>query len=443
MQGFGNDVYIGDWVPQARAQRIREAGVDPEYQQMMELNAYALAHPEAQADTMRKYYDAMNRWNAKGAQYQQEARDLTEQAMKNDARQLYENNRGPGSGGFGLAQQIAGSTLANQSQAILGARLGNLMMPAGNALETLDGMGLNVSDGLRRYAGTSDALNQFAYNPDNVFDAKSFGFGYKSDGIGGNDFGPVGYGGDGHQYAQEGFQEYNRNANNAANQRRWDTAMANATPGGRYQGASQEYTANVPSWNNFPKNYGGPGATNGQFGGGSQSMPGMRLTNGPDNKPMWTRPQDESSWSSQGMTEQKRNPKPFDPTVPSDQYTPKDGGGAGYRQERNSNPYFDNHSGRMMNLGAMQPAIGVAQAPEIKQVKPFGGSLSSDWQSYDLGTGELFGPGYQTARGGSNGSSSFDHFATNPLDVAPIAMGQRPGAFMRALTRRPSIPFGR
>lgn len=199
--GGGNSLFMGGWVPQARAQGIMDAGVDPEIYEMQQLNDYALAHPEARGDTMRKYYDAMDRWGMKGNQYEAEARQLTEQAMRNNATKLYNENPGPGSGGFGLAQQIAGSTLSGQSQAILGARLGRIMLPAGNALETLNGMGLPYSDGLKRYAASSDWLNQFSYNPENVYDPKSFGFGYKSMGIGGNNTSPIGYGGDGHQAA--------------------------------------------------------------------------------------------------------------------------------------------------------------------------------------------------------------------------------------------------
>lgn len=429
-------VELGNWVPSARAQRIGEVGVDPEYDEMMQLNAYALAHPEARTDTMRKYYEAMNRWGMKGNQYEQEAKQLTEDNMKRNARQLYESNPGPGSGGFGLAQQIAGAVLANQAESIIGARQGRIMLPAGNALETLDGMDLPVSEGLRRYASTSDALSQFSYNPDNVFDPKNFGFGYNSMGIGGNNTAPVAYGGDGENYFRQ--EMYQRGLENANQNRLANIEQANQNrrnPLGSYQGASPEYIANIPSWNKFPKNYGGPGATNGSFGDGSQSMPGMSLTNGPDNKPMWTKPDALQDWGA--LPERKQNPKPFDPTVPSADYQPKRGDGAGYRQERNSNPYFDNHGGRSLTFGAMQPAFGVAQAPKIQRnntsfgqtppassgPKPFGGSLSPDWTSYDISTGELFGRGYTPFTG--RPSSSFDRWQTDPYTAGQIS------AFMR------------
>lgn len=431
-------VELGGWVPQARAQSIGAAGVDPEYYEMMQLNDYALAHPEARADTMKKYYAAMDRWGLKGNQYEQEAKALTEQNMKNNARRLYNENPGPGSGGFGLAQQIAGSVLANQAESILGARNGRIMLPAGNALETLDGMDLPVSEGLRRYAATSDALSQHSYNPDTVYDPKSFGFGYKSMGIGGNNTSEYGYGGDGHQFAQEGFQEYNRNANNAANQRRWDVAMANSTPLGRYQGASQEYLGNVPGWNNFPRNYGGPGASNGEYGAGSKpgsSVSGQSLTNG-RNGPTYVDPNAIQDWGR--LPEQKYYPPRYsDPTDPRSGYTPELGTQESYLKNRGKSQYIpsdDNFGDRPYQVptsyteGLMQPMAAYAKAPKLVQQggpKPFGGSLSPDWTEYGRGYGQLFSRAYQQPRSSYSASSSFDRWQTDPFTAGQI------GAFMQ------------
>lgn len=326
---------IGSWVPQQRANLINQYGVDPEVMEMQDLNARMLANPETRAALMPKYLEAMDRWGMKGNQYEAEAKALAEQNVRNNAKKMYEDNPGPGSGGFGLAQQIAGSVLSSQAEVILGIRNGKVMMPAGNALETFLKMGLPISPGLMKYASSSDFLNQWSYNPDNVFDAKGFGFSYHSDGIGGNDFGPVGWGGDGRQYAQELEQQAKLQNTIQQNQERWNNVMKNnKNPLGAYQGASQDYLHNIAGWNKFAKptpdrnwHWWGAGSTNWGGGEGSYS-PGNSITNGPGGT-MQTDPLGLPWWSSQGLTELKRNKPRFDPTVPSDEYQPKYSGDAG------------------------------------------------------------------------------------------------------------------
>lgn len=397
--GIPSSLQIGAWVPQQRADLIRRTGVDPEILEMQQLDAYARAHPEAQADTMRKYYDVMNRWNAKGGQYQQEARDLTEQAMKNDARQLYNNNPGPGSGGFGLAQQIAGATLANQSQAILGARLGNLMMPAGNALETLQQMGLPVSQGLAQYASSSDYLNQWAYNPDTVYDPASFGFGYNSMGIGGNNTAPTAYGGDGHQAAVQDWLSERAGQLSQGNADRWSQVMRNYT-GQRFIGGGPNIISTGVDVQNRPG------------GAGPVATPHYDSREYP-NPPSARQMSDYELFRERSLKMGNADPGPTPPPG-WDKMNPVK------NQNRLDPVDYQNRYGTIKNfepLGAMQPVMGgPVGAPQPVQ---FGSTLSPEWQM-GLENGELFGYGNARPSNPSIGDQAFSHWQTDPYSAGQI-----------------------
>lgn len=407
--------YIGNWVPEARAQGIRDAGIDPEMYEMKRLNDYALAHPEARADTMKKYYEAMDRWGMKGNQYEAEAKELAEQHMKNNARQLFNENPGPGSGGFGLAQQIAGSVLANQSQSIIGLRMGKLMLNAGNALETIDSMG-GASEGFRRYASSSDWLSQWSYDPDTVFDPKGFGFSYKSMGIGGNNRDATAYGGDGHQAAMGDYLA----------ERGDQLALASAN-----------------KYANIMKNYTGQ-----HFIGGGPNIISTGLgVNGTGRGPIVQPHYDNREW-----------PLPPSAHVPTQDelmegnraeakwyfdkygYWPKSGNLNGWHRHadevrgfdtvpgrydrKNENPNqltpvdYQNQYGKYKGFtAAAYPAIMgmVENLPEIKyNGRPLGGSVSPSMMSYQL-SGELF-----NNEAPSNGASAYGHWATGPMEAGAI-----------------------
>lgn len=393
--------FIGDWVPQARAKGIRDAGVDPEIYEMKQLNDYALAHPEARGDTMKKYYEAMDRWGMKGNQYEAEAKELAEQHMKNNARQLFNENPGPGSGGFGLAQQIAGSVLANQSQSIIGLRMGKLMLNAGNALETIDSMG-GASEGFRRYASSSDWLSQWSYNPDNVFDPKNFGFSYNSMGIGGNNRNATAYGGDGHQAA---FQDW------------------------LGERAGQLSQGNADRWSQVMRNYTGQ-----HFIGGGPNIISTGIgVNGTGRGPIVQPHYDNREWplppSARQMTDyelfRERSLKMGNvdpgPTPPPgwDKMNPVK------NLNRLDTIQYQNQYGTIKGFtAAAYPAMmaAVENLPEIKyNGRPLGGSLSPGMMGYQL-SGELF-----TNEAPSNGANAFGRWPTDPITAGQVHAGMTYG----------------
>lgn len=526
--------YLGSWMPEHRRRLLSQIGFGNGVGlELLSLRKRYNAEKNnyAKQALMDQIVNAETRFNRELQGQEQEYRNLARDANYAGAKRMVDEETAAGRG-TGLAAMAGNAILSNNhfSHGIINH--GRMVAPAGNAVEdalkAYELTGRTPSLSLLQMLAVSDALTQDDYMPAGPFGIQKTIGGYKSMGIAGGSYtgntSPFAYGGDGSQYARQEAQNIVRDYNwNQDAARSYDASMANKNPLGSYKGGTVQKgpglegpDANgwmpdwVPDGKYSPKQLDetraawdrsqdyyskrgviqmqtptkSSGKGSGQLaGGGYWGQPmadagNFQMSNSYTASPNSDGP-DPNGWID-GYGTGSRNPQRFDPTVASDEYSPKDGGAAGYRQERNSNPYFDSSPRQMQNVqGAgrsfgqtlrgigetalaplraptpksmpdmtfqqFTPAMGIAN-PKPKIVsgpRPFGGTLSPGWTGNDVFDGPMFtnSPRYNRSQpytsgfakefGLQNGSpsSSFDRHAVDPISAGRYAAATLYGGF--------------
>ena len=367
----------------------------------------------------------MAAWNQKNAGFQDELKQLAFANARKQAQDILDN-AGQGGPDIGYGRQYAQSILGNNNWWLNGIAQGRVLMPAGHALDYVDNSGVPVSQGLRNYAASSDLYHSM-YDGPSLFGGTTLGS-YKSMGIGGNNLAPTAFGGDGEQARRQDLyqnglaaMEQNRQA-----ARDWQV-MNNKNPNGAY---GDYGPGSARNGRDGIRQYGDPRQDTGIGGNLAWQPPFLRRKN-PYGDGLGIGGQQEPvrvPTSQDTINENKQTTQEY-----QDRYgiTPVDGGGAGYRAERNSHPYWQS-TARTMSLPAFPVAMGAADSPVdarrfnansfspdyLNPPRQFGRTLSPDWLSNDIGQSQLFGYGQSPQR--NTTSSSFDRWATDPYTAGQI-----------------------
>ena len=415
--------------------------LSPEVQQMMDLNRLMLANPEQKYGLMQQWNDLARRQAQKKIDLMPQVRDLTVADQRRKAQALVDQ------GGPGYGRTFGESVLGNNNL-FSGSGLGEFYLPEGNAYETILGQGADPNSALAQYAYDQDFLSRM--NQGQVFNDANWGhIGYNTMGIGANNTASFGYGGDGENYFRQELYQRGLQAQDANRQaaRDWEV-LNNKNPNGVFG------------------NYGPGSARNGRDG--IQQFGDPRQDTGIGGNLAWQppflRPKNPmgEGLGLGGAQEPVRVPTNQDTIAENKRtiqeyqdrlgITPVEGGGAGYRQERNSDPYWQS-TARTMSLQAFPAAMGVADSPvdvrrfnansfsqnSLDPPRQFGRTLSPDWLNNDIGQSQLFGYGQAPQR--NTASSAFDRYATDPITAGMVNAEMR--GFAKPLSPRPTVPFGR
>lgn len=356
--------YLGDWVPQGRRDLLSSIGFSSAGSRVLALmkqireekNNYAKKALNDELTNALFYRE--KEWEGLIGEY----RDLASAANYAGAQKVVNEETAAGRG-EGLAAMANNAILSNNHISHGVIAQGRLVAPRGNAVEDAIQAGKlsgkTPSKALLQHLAALDAEASADYMPGNFIrpstNYSSMGMGFA--GQGGKVFGyDDAAGGDGRQAAIGDLLNDLRDSKWAteAASSYWKS-MNNRNPLGSYQGASAEYLKNIKSWNNFPKNYFGPGA-NSSYGGPSD-YPGEGFALTSEGYVPTGATGDTNGWID-GESTGSRNPQPFDPTVVSDAYSPKLFNSAGWRAYMNKNPYFDTAKRIMSGLqGAGRPSL--------------------------------------------------------------------------------------
>lgn len=255
---------IGNWVDPNRKAQIASAGLSQEQEQVNKLGQQANANPDHRYGIIEGINKLQEKQNQDLASLQPELRKLSEQNIRQEADKITEAYGQGGEGANSFGNQYAAAVRGNNSKSIDMARAGNVVVPAGDALEKFGSIGTPMSDKLTHALADSDYNHTFEYHPDSV-NASMAGYSGTSmgDGTGGAAPGQtVG----GEDQRREGWGstfmpggEYDRGGGADAQwkyKHDYDVNgkyVGNQQPTG-YRGASPEYLNNIKSWSKQPNN---------------------------------------------------------------------------------------------------------------------------------------------------------------------------------------------
>lgn len=255
---------IGNWVDPNRKAQIASAGLSQEQEQVNKLGQQANASPDHRYGIIEGINKLQEKQNQDLASLQPELRKLSEQNIRQEAEKITQAYGQGGEGANSFGNQYAASVRGNNSKSIDMARAGNVVVPAGDALEKFGSIGVPMSDKLTRALADSDYNHTFEYHPDSVnasmagYSGTSFGDGTggaaPGQSVGGEDQRREGWGSTfmpGGEYDRGGGadaqwkykHDYDVNGKYVGNQQ----------PTG-YRGASPEYLNNIKSWSKQPNN---------------------------------------------------------------------------------------------------------------------------------------------------------------------------------------------
>lgn len=255
---------IGNWVDPNRKAQIASAGLSQEQQDVNRLGQQANADPDHRYGIIEGINKLQEKQNQDLASLQPELRKLSEQNIRQEADKITQAYGQGGEGANSFGNQYAASVRGNNNKSIDMARAGNVVIPAGDALEKFGSVGLPMSEKLTHALADSDYNHTFEYHPDSV-NASMAGYSGTSmgDGTGGAAPGQtVG----GEDQRREGWGstfmpggEYDRGGGADAQwkyKHDYDVNgkyVGNQQPTG-YRGASPEYLNNIKSWSKQPNN---------------------------------------------------------------------------------------------------------------------------------------------------------------------------------------------
>lgn len=255
---------IGNWVDPNRKAQIASAGLSQEQQDVNKLGQQANADPDHRYGIIEGINKLQEKQNQDLASLQPELRRLSEQNIRQEAEKITQAYGQGGEGANSFGNQYAASVRGNNNKLIDMARAGNVVIPAGDALEKFGSVGLPMSEKLTHALADSDYNHTFEYHPDSV-NASMAGYSGTSmgDGTGGAAPGQtVG----GEDQRREGWGstfmpggEYDRGGGADAQwkyKHDYDVNgkyVGNQQPTG-YRGASPEYLNNIKSWSKQPNN---------------------------------------------------------------------------------------------------------------------------------------------------------------------------------------------
>jgi len=476
--------YLGDWVPEPRRKILSQIGFgNGAGSELLSLRKQYNAEKNnyAKQAIMSKIVNAETRFNRELQGKEYEYRSLARDANYAAARKMLNEEKAAGRG-EGSGAMAANAILSNNhiSHGIINH--GRIVAPAGNAvedaLEAYQMTGRTPDLSLLQMLAVSDALSQDDYMPSGPFGLnKSLG-GYKSMGIAGGSYtgnaDAFAYGGDGSQYARQEAQNILRDynwANDAA--KSYQNSMNNKNPLGTFKGGDvmrgpglPGIDANgwIPDWmgdgkyspDQLSKALGSYDKSQGYYskrgvtqvgdptkasgkGSGQVAGSGYDPYDNGAMVPSYSGP-DPNGWID-GYSTGSRNPQRFDPTVASDQYSPKLGNLTGWNQERMSKPYLQQDEKYPMqgsdytgnpkpgrSFGQMLKGIGEAAIAPLKGVQ-------NTWTpSYKglFGTGPLFGDG------DSRGLAAY----SGPMLQPAMGIAQAPKIQRVSSPPRPGSSFG-
>ena len=159
---------IGNWVDPNRKAQIASAGLSQEQEQVNKLGQQANASPDHRYGIIEGINKLQEKQNQDLASLQPELRKLSEQNIRQEAEKITQAYGQGGEGANSFGNQYAASVRGNNSKSIDMARAGNVVVPAGDALEKFGSIGVPMSDKLTHALADSDYNHTFEYHPDSV-----------------------------------------------------------------------------------------------------------------------------------------------------------------------------------------------------------------------------------------------------------------------------------
>lgn len=373
--GGATEDYLAEWMPEDRKKLISKTGMSGLGKEVAALKKQIASEKNnyARMALNSQLTNAMARWQQEWQNQMPSYRNLARQGFVNSHQQMLNNEMAAGRP-TSLAAMAANSVLSGNHYGYGIIDQGRLVAPAGNALQDGLAAGLDPNSPLAQFLADQDVFSQEDYMPGsrpslmNNYSSMGMGFAGQPGKIYGYD---DAYGGNGRQAAvadaQGMLRDYNW-ANDAA--KSYQASMDNKNPLGSFKGGEVQkgpglpgIDANgwIPDWMGDGKyspeqlakalgsydktqsylskrgvtQVGDPTKASGK-GSGQVAGSGYDPYDYGAMVPSSSGP-DPNGWVD-GYSTGSRNPQRFDPTVASADYTPQLGNGAGYRQERNSNP---------------------------------------------------------------------------------------------------------
>lgn len=255
---------FGSWVDPTRQAQINQAGLSQEQQNVNQIGQQIAASPEHRYGLMEQYNKEQEKQNQTIRDLQPEMRRLSEQNIRQEADQITRNYGQGGEGANSFGNQYAAAVRGNNSASINMARAGNVVIPAGDALEKFGSIGAPMSQKLKSALADSDYMHQYEYMPGAINASMA---GYKGTSMGDGSGGAApGQTVGGEDQRREGWGstfmpggEYDRGGGADAQwkyKHDYDVNgkyVGNQQPTG-YRGASPEYLNNIKSWSKQPNN---------------------------------------------------------------------------------------------------------------------------------------------------------------------------------------------
>lgn len=476
--GGSTDTYIEPWMPDERAALIRRTGMSTLGTEVQALKKQIDAEKNNynKRALTEQYNNAMIRWQKEWENQIPAYRNLALSGLRQQAERAVAANTAIGEP-TNLNAMWGNSVLSNNNVQIGFIQQGKMIAPRGNALEDALAAGLDPRSSLAQFLADQDVFSQEDYMPGsrpslmNSYGSMGMGFA----GQGGKVFGyDNAYGGTGRQAAvgdaQNMLRDYNW-TNDAL--KSYQASMDNKNPMGSFKGGEVQrgpglpgIDANgwIPDWmgdgkyspdqlskalSSYDKSQGyyskrgvtqvgDPTKASGK-GSGQVAGAGYDPYDYGAMVPSYSGP-DPNGWVD-GYSTGSRNPQRFDPTVASDQYSPKLGNLTGWNQERMSKPYLQQDEKYPMqgsdytgnpkpgrSFGQMLKGIGEAAIAPLKGVQ-------NTWTpSYKglFGTGPLFGDG------DSRGLAAY----SGPMLQPAMGIAQAPKIQRVSSPPRPGSSFG-
>lgn len=476
--GGATEDYLAEWMPEDRKKLISKTGMSGLGKEVAALKKQ-IANEKNNYSRMAlnsQLTNAMARWQQEWQNHMPSYRNLARQGFVNSHQKMLADETAAGRP-TSLAAMAAASVLGGNHYGYGIIDQGRLVAPAGNALQDGLAAGLDPNSSLAQFLADQDVFSQEDYMPGsrpslmNSYGSMGMGFAGQPGKVYGYD---NAYGGTGRQAAvgdaQNMLRDYNW-ANDAL--KSYQASMDNKNPLGSFKGGEVQrgpglpgIDANgwIPDWmgdgkyspdqlskalSSYDKSQGyyskrgvtqvgdptkASGRGSGQVAGAGYDPYDygamVPSSNGPD----------PNGWVD-GYSTGSRNPQRFDPTVASDQYSPKLGNLTGWNQERMSKPYLQQDEKYPMqgsdytgnpkpgrSFGQMLKGIGEAAIAPLKGVQ-------NTWTpSYKglFGTGPLFGDG------DSRGLAAY----SGPMLQPAMGIAQAPKIQRVSSPPRPGSSFG-